>query len=337
MCRTSILNTKVHDCVKYSNRDIYINNIFQFGQLVQTNIFDFHSIKISIKLMSSKKPLKSPHMNSDMTNRLLNKSHIFNDSFYVSNQISQIPQPLLPKQWDLQDQFKYLLNAYTTYQTMSSLLFGFGIIVTFDYIRSPTFDKYIMEDLFIGLISFGLTCLGVTMIIMSITNYYLNRYIADQRFKQATDYFRGTRNFRKIGRLSFYCGIFNFFCSMVIYFYQQLQSLPAQIIGCSILIIGLTILMYFLFLLSSPELFLNNIKYIPINPYYCIKIICIKYCQRKRKHNIINHKNQLYASASFEFDPENLDDNTPKRSVNSSAKTANDDTFNDSNQKYLFN
>ena len=101
------------------------------------------------------------------------------------------------------------VERYGSFEVMSSLLFGFAVHVAFTNITHSHFtsETHIMlntvaEIVFTFLMIVVLICNAYTMIVLSLTYFYVNRYMADREYVMAIIYLKMYANYRYVCRES---------------------------------------------------------------------------------------------------------------------------------------
>ena len=94
------------------------------------------------------------------------------------------------------------VESYGSFEVMSSLLFGFAVHVAFTNITHSHFSssdnqvEAVAEIAFTFLMVVVLICNAYTMIVLSLTYFYVNRYMADREYVMATIYLKIYANYR---------------------------------------------------------------------------------------------------------------------------------------------
>eukprot|EP01083_Nonionella_stella_P194915 718493_1 len=139
-----------------------------------------------------------------------------------------------------------MVESYTSFEVMSSLMFGFAVSVFFENIGSDAFeDYYVLEILFSNLMAAVLICNAFTMIVM-LTYFSVNRFVADKRNDIALIYLRLFSSYRKYARRAFYFGLVIFIVAIIIYIYPQMKTVAVISTTCT-LCIGILIILFVLY------------------------------------------------------------------------------------------
>eukprot|EP01084_Bolivina_argentea_P251734 422334_1 len=108
----------------------------------------------------------------------------------------------------MQHKLSHQITAYASFELMSSLMFGFSVSILFSTPYETKFGNYFASEIiFLLLMSSVLLSNLITMIVMSLSSYFVNRYIADLKYESAHAYLHIYRYLRKIARHSFYFGL----------------------------------------------------------------------------------------------------------------------------------
>lgn len=129
---------------------------------------------------------------------------------------------------------------------MSSLIFGFA--VNFWGLLEDGDDTFqdipTLGYLFQALMSFAVVSNVYAMIVMSLTEFYVKRWIADGHTKFAKVYMKIFSRYRHFARLAFYCGLIFFLIALIIYaephFSRNNQIIMTVIMGGGTVLIAMT-------------------------------------------------------------------------------------------------
>eukprot|EP01084_Bolivina_argentea_P139402 245236_1 len=78
------------------------------------------------------------------------------------------------------------IAAYASFELMSSLMFGFSVSILFSTSYNEQFENGSAAEITFLLLMFCVLLSNlITMIVMSITSYFVNRYIADYKYVPA--------------------------------------------------------------------------------------------------------------------------------------------------------
>lgn len=168
-------------------------------------------------------------------------------------------EQLMDKQHELLEKMlERRIDAYSSFEVMSSLLFGFAVSILF----GGVFDEEIWEDfevlqtIFVIGMCFVMISSALSTIIISMSHYIISRYMADHKFVFAMLYVQTFRNLRYYARLSMYSGIIVLIITLGVYTYPQV-SLVSAIAMIVMLVIGTVILIVVLYVLLHPEKYLD--------------------------------------------------------------------------------
>lgn len=137
-------------------------------------------------------------------------------------------------------------------------MFGFAVAVVFGSHGDKKLDIYseekyfALEIIFSLLMSFVLLANMYTMIVMSLTHFYVMRYTAIDNYQYAAAYLELHTNRRRYARDSFYIALFCFLCAIGIYLYPLLRLL-SNILMISSLVIGGAIIMHAMQSMIDPD------------------------------------------------------------------------------------
>ena len=164
----------------------------------------------------------------------------------------------LPTNEDMDNMLSKRIEAYSSFEVMSSLLFGFAISVLF----GGVFDESIWEDynilqlLFVIAMGFVLISSAFSTIVVSISHFFVARYMADQKYIIAKLYVDTFRRVRYYARLSLYSGIIALIGALGVFVYPQL-NIESAIAMLIILGSGAIVLGIVLYVMLNPQKFLN--------------------------------------------------------------------------------
>ena len=150
------------------------------------------------------------------------------------------------------------IDAYSTFEVMSSLLFGFAISVLFGGVFDDDIwgDFEALQILFVIAMSFVLISSALSTIIISISHYIVSRYMADNKYVIAMLYIETFRNMRYYARISMYSGIIALIVALGIFVYPQL-NVNSAIVMIVMLGLGAVLLVIVLYVMLHPQKFLN--------------------------------------------------------------------------------
>eukprot|EP01084_Bolivina_argentea_P227216 383766_1 len=144
------------------------------------------------------------------------------------------------------------IESYTSFEVMSSLLFGFAVSVLFGNIGNDAFEGYyISEIIFSNLMAIVLICNAYTMIVMSLTYFHVNRFMADKRYDIARTYLQLYGSYRLLSRRAFYGGLITFIVAIIIYLYPQMSIVSSVSTTCT-LTIGIIVILFTIYTMINP-------------------------------------------------------------------------------------
>merc|ERR1712083_170463 len=142
------------------------------------------------------------------------------------------------KEIDSVDALEKQIASYGSFEVMSALTFGFAVSVMFQNFTGNVFDGEDALMVFFGaLMSLVLICSAFAMIVMSLTHYFVRRYIAGGEIEMAEQYLILFKGYRLRARQAFYVGLISFLVAVVIYMQPHLE-IAGQIIVTLILGLG---------------------------------------------------------------------------------------------------
>ena len=109
--------------------------------------------------------------------------------------------------------------------------------------------------LFTVLMCIVLITSSLTLIVMSVTSYFVKRFMADFKYDEAYQYLKYYRPIRHFGRVSFYCSLISFISAIASYLYDKLPKING-IVSLSLLCCGLVIILLVLWYMLHPQLFI---------------------------------------------------------------------------------
>lgn len=157
-----------------------------------------------------------------------------------------------------ESQLSKRIDSYASYEVMSSLIFGFAVNVMFETIQSDKFkESYALEITFSVLMGLVLISNVYTMLVMSLTHFYVNRNVADGKLAMARTYLSMYHSYRTVARTSFGWGLIFFLIAMIIYLYTQLRILTS-IITTVILGLGVILILFTSYTMDNPHKFADE-------------------------------------------------------------------------------
>eukprot|EP01083_Nonionella_stella_P177418 623493_1 len=118
----------------------------------------------------------------------------------------------------LEHQLLNRVEAYSTFEVVSSLIFGFSISVLFSSDIKENFDENkLLEAIFTVIMTMVLVLSSYSMIVVSISHYFVNRYVADYTYRLAIEYLAAYQKHRKYARWSFYISDLGLLISLALY------------------------------------------------------------------------------------------------------------------------
>ena len=168
------------------------------------------------------------------------------------------------------ERLEKMIESYGSFEVMSSLVFGFAVSVFFENIGTDSFeDYYILEIIFSNLMAIVLICNVITMVVMSITYFTVNRYMADDRNDIALNYLHLFSSYRKYSRRSFYLGLITFMVAIVIYIYPQMK-LVAVVTTTGTLSIGIILVIFVIYTMLRWDNFMdpNDVRKLSFSPSF---------------------------------------------------------------------
>eukprot|EP01084_Bolivina_argentea_P201998 345190_1 len=152
------------------------------------------------------------------------------------------------------------IEAYSTFELASSLVFGFSVSVLFGSAKKENFTNEILEIIFTIFMCLALVASAYSFIAMSITHYFISRYMADDKYYEAMDYLNHYHNVRKYGRWALYVSIICLVLSLIFYVYPQLNIISA-IISVIMLGSGVLFLAYTMYIMLNPHIYVQHSSY----------------------------------------------------------------------------
>ena len=134
---------------------------------------------------------------------------------------------------------------------MSSLMFGFAVnfFTRFASEAHEYNEHYVLQLVLCGSMALVLVCNAFTMIVLSLTNYHVRRYLAahgwyPDRIQLAKDYLDTFRKYRSAARWTFYLGLILFMIAIITYmqphFTRTIQIVVTVVLGGGTIVIGMT-------------------------------------------------------------------------------------------------
>lgn len=155
----------------------------------------------------------------------------------------------------LSEQLRQQIDSYGSFEVMSSLTFGFAVNVLFENFENNSFaDYYALECIFGALMAMVLVFSAYAMIVMSLTNFYVRRYLSVGYSQMAERYLELYSGYRRSARRSFYCGLVSFLIAVIIYLQPQLRII-SNIIMSVILGLGTLWISFTTFTMLRPQQF----------------------------------------------------------------------------------
>lgn len=144
------------------------------------------------------------------------------------------------------------VEAYTTFEVSSSLLFGFSISFLFNNAHSQNFDNLVLEIVYTVIMNVVLILSAYSLFVISITHYFVSRFMADEKCEAASIYLHTYRTFRRYARWSFYVAIVALIISLIIYLHSQLH-IVTSIVSMVMLGFGSFFLSYTMYKMLNPH------------------------------------------------------------------------------------
>eukprot|EP01083_Nonionella_stella_P053003 140422_1 len=162
----------------------------------------------------------------------------------------------------LEHQLLNRVEAYSTFEVVSSLIFGFSISVLFSSDIKENFDENkLLEAIFTVIMTMVLVLSSYSMIasiVVSISHYFVNRYVADYTYRLAIEYLAAYQKHRKYARWSFYISDLGLLISLALYLSPNL-TFVSSVISAIVTGFGVMFLMFTMYQMLNPH------KYIPDN------------------------------------------------------------------------
>eukprot|EP01084_Bolivina_argentea_P286555 491588_1 len=172
-------------------------------------------------------------------------------------QAEEVNQVKQQKNETFQHELANRVEAYLTYEVASSLIFGFSVSVLFADAKEENFEEEYLEILFTLLMNFALLLSAYSLIVVSITHYFVSRYVANYKYTVANWYLAYYFKQRQYARWSFYLSIIFLILALALYLFEQL-SLKNGIISAAILGLGALFLVYIMFKMVNPHRFSDS-------------------------------------------------------------------------------
>lgn len=145
------------------------------------------------------------------------------------------------------------VESYRTFTVISSLIFGFGVNFWARLHTSPFQDHFIWELLFTALMSLVLVSNAFAMIVMSLTEFYIKRYLADDGMVEtAVLYLAMFSGLRYAARLAFYCGLVCFLMAIIM-FVQPHLTITDRLVATGIIGLGTVFIAVTAFRMLHPD------------------------------------------------------------------------------------
>ena len=210
--------------------------------------------------MAALEQFKSSNHRDRTVNDIILASSLNNDRVGTVKSIpgKQFVQPPSASDTQKESDISKQIESYASFEVTSSLIFGFAVSILFGNIQSDAFkDSYPLEIIFSSLMGLVLISNAYTMVVMSLTHFHVNRYLADGKYKMAETYLSMYHSYRSRARNAFRGGLIFFLIAIIIYLYPQLRII-SMIVTSSILGIGIILILFTTYTMINPQKFVDE-------------------------------------------------------------------------------